>query len=453
VSPLGKQQEQNQLTKTTRTTTRTMTKQKRGAPAQDARAKRIRLDESSNKTVDIDNSKPVAPQTPTEAALAHAKAAVALRPDAIKEVVLEALKSHLKLKTRIRELQQTQIRMNNDAFIPRSARFKFELTASDEIMETEEFKALAKTTKDDVAAFQQKCKQQILSVMELTMKDTQAQLKKQFFSGLKHLAIMLLHEQDNFSTTDPCPYAKFICWACNKNHITPEVFKANGTSPKDCFQEFENAIPHHDVSTPIQLTTSEDTLFLNTKDEMVKITKAVFLDSWSIIEIKHQEIETENRLKKAAITLLDEKATVATVMEVDKEPSTDPKTIRALIDEEVKKATAGLRQEVNRLHNHNQRLSTKPKQQPKNLSRGATPSPKSAPSTNKKRKGNKDGRDRANSPRKSTNMPPKKSHGTSPGTKDAASPAASKKEKQRPGGKQQQQKKGVRSSKKANSSK
>ena len=94
-----------------------MTTQDQGAPAQQGRPKRARIDETENTVREIDNSAPVAPiKTPSEAALAEVKAAVALRPDATQEIVLDVLKIHLKLKTRLHEMKNSRDRMNDDGF-------------------------------------------------------------------------------------------------------------------------------------------------------------------------------------------------------------------------------------------------------------------------------------------------------------------------------------------------
>jgi hypothetical protein len=365
-----------------------MTIQDQGAPAQQARPKRARFDTSTNETVEFEKTSIVAPnKTPSEAALAEVKAAVALRPDAIQEVVLDVLKEHIKIKTRINEMKNSKNRMDDEAFMPRSARFEFKLSSSQDIMETEEFKTLAAAVENDRVAFCKSCKKHIMAVQDLVMTGTKEDLKKQFFLGLKRIIIMLMNEHQSFSENLPCPYAKFACWMSKEaDRITNETFMNIGITRNTCYSEFEKAIPNHEAGKPLSLSTEENLLFLKTRDETVKIVKAVFQTAWLTIENKRSEADSNIRLKKMAVDMLEQEKTEATVMEVEAEPSADPKILRTLITEGVKQATADLQKELNKLQQIVKRSNPS-----KNLSRGAqSSSPKSALS--KKKSGKEQGK-------------------------------------------------------------
>jgi hypothetical protein len=430
-----------------------MTTQDQGAPAQQARPKRLRIDESANAVIEIDKSAAVAPKyTPSEAALAEVKAAVALRPDATQEVVLDVLKEHIKLKTKLQEIKNSKERMNDDAFIPRSARYDFKLTSSPEIMETEEFKTLDADMKADTEAFSKKCKEKIMAVQALVLKGTEESLRKHFYLGLKKFAIMLMSEHMTYSETNPCPYAKFVCWmADEEDRIAEDTYLANASTQLLCAQEFAAAVDEFTVGEQMNLSNEETTLYLTIRDEMMKIVKAVFLSAWKTIENKKTELATNQRLKRTAMEMLEKEKTEAAAMEIDAEPSADPKVLRDLITEGIKKATENLQKEVNKLQQTVHRSTSA-----KNSNRGASSSNKSASSPKKKGKGPGKGEKKENNNVKNKNKDnsrdkkpkpipqpptPRKKQGNSPGRKEKDSPKDKKSNKKSPGGQRQQQKK------------
>jgi hypothetical protein len=435
-----------------------MTPQNQGAPAQNARPKRTRVNETDNTVVVFDHSAAVAPRkTPSEAALAEVKAAVALRPDSIQEVVLEVLKIHLKVKTKLQEMSNSKERMSDDAFIPRSARLNFALSASPEVMETEEFKTLDAAMKTDTEAFSKKCKERILAVQALVYKETQEELRKQFYLGLKRISIMLLSEHDHYTETKPCPYAKFICWLTDEeDRIALPIYAACATTQELCDAEFAKAIPGHEEGLAVTMSPQEQVLYLKVRDDAVKIVKAVFHTAWTTAETRKTETATILRLKKTAIEMIEKEKTEDAAMEIDAEPSADPKVLRDLITEGIKKATAELQKEVNKLQQTVKRSNPS-----KNSNRGASSSPTSASSKKQKGTGPKKGekkekiKDKSNGTKQPTAPrppTPRKNRGTSPGRNVPASQSDSKKKKQQTGGQRQQTKKGQKKPNKQRSS-
>jgi hypothetical protein len=435
-----------------------MTTQNPGAPAQQPRLKRTRIDTTANTVIEIDKSAAVAPKnTPSEAALAEVKAAVALRPDATQEVVLDVLKNHLKLKTKLLELLNSKQRMDDDAFIPRSARVDFKLTSSPDIMETEEFKLLDSTMKAASVAYSKQCKETIMEVQAMVLQGTRADLKKHFFLGLKRIAIMLMSEHATYTDDKPCPYAKFIFWMTKEtDRITQDVFVANETSRLQCATVFGMAIEGNEGGATPTVDPADHLFYLTFRDDAVKIVKAGFLTAWTTIETKKAEASTSLRLKKTAVDMLEKEKTEAVTMEIDAEPSADPKVLRDLINEGVKNATAKLQKELSKLQQTVQRSTN-----PKNSNRGASSSQQSASSKKKKGTGQKEGEKKENnndkgkgkkkqpaSPRPPT---PRQKRGNSPGRSEPASPSGAKKKKQQTGGPRQQPKKGQKKSTKPRS--
>jgi hypothetical protein len=439
-----------------------MTTQNPGAPAQQARQnKRTRIDTTANTVVEIDNSTAVAPKkTPSEAALAEVKAAVALRPDATQEVALDVLKTHLKLKTKLQDMTNATERMSDDAFLPRSARFDFKLASNPDVMETEEFKNLDTAMKADTEAFSKLCKTRIMEVQELVLKGTKEDLRKHFYLGLKRIAIMLLNEHATYTDDKPCPYALFVCWMTTESdRISNMTFYSNSTTKDQCGLAFAAGIDGFTEGTELSLLVvkPEDlVIFIKIRDEAKKIIQAVFLTAWNTIENKKTENVTNLRLKKAAIDMLVKEKTEATVMEIDAEASADPQVLRDLITEGIKRATAGLTKEINKLQQTVQRSNPA-----KNSNRGASSSQQSASSKKKTgtgpregekaEKGKEKGKKGKKQPAADTRPPsPRKKRGTSPGRSEPASPSAKK--KKQPGGQRQQPRKGNKNPPRARSS-
>jgi hypothetical protein len=211
--------------------------------------------------------------------------------------------------------------------------------------------------------------------------------------------------------------------------------------------------------TTLVFEPTEHAFFLQIRDEAVKIVKAVFYNAWNTVENKKTETITSQRLKKAAIEMLEKEKTEATTMQIDAEPSADPKIIRDLITEGIKKATADLQKEMNKLHQSVSRSNPS-----KNSNRGASsPSSTSSASSKKKKeagpgKGEKKENNNAKGKGKkqpNANRPqtPRKKPESSPGrnAKDSRNDNENKKKQPTGGQRQQQQKEKKKPNKKRSS--
>jgi hypothetical protein len=89
---------------------------------------------------------------------------VASYPPAIQSLANDASKSYNSLKASIRSQEKTISRFSKADEIPGSAKLKFSLHASSEIMETEEFKIQKATMDDAVMTFQSAAKKAIVAI-------------------------------------------------------------------------------------------------------------------------------------------------------------------------------------------------------------------------------------------------------------------------------------------------
>jgi hypothetical protein len=240
-----------------------------------------------------------------------------------------------------------------------------------------------------------------------------------------------------------------------EDRIAPPIYAACGTSKEHCQLSFAEGIDLSEEQDSVTWTPIEHAFFLVIRDEAVKIVKAVFYSAWITIQQKKTDSATIQRLKKAAIEMIDQEKTEEVAMEIDAEASADPKVLRDLINEGIKKATAELQKEVNKLQQTVQRSN---KQPAKNSNRGASSSQQSASSKKKTGPGPKEGgksvsnKENGKKEKKTNNKatrPPtprkQKPRGTSPGRSEPDSPSAKKSKKKQTGGQRQQQKKGSKS--------
>ena len=425
-----------------------MTNQDKGAPAQPRGQKRIKIDETKNQVKTFEPKDPAAPnKTPIEAAKQIVTSAVELRPDITQEIVLQVFQLHYKLKTKLRDLKNSRERMDDDAFLPRSAKHAFVLSAPLDVMETQEFKDAATEMEKIRLAYQIECKKRILATQNMVEKNLSAQIETTFQQGILKITKMLLVEERLLNDDGTPPTAKFAFFLIDEKLIGDDVYRSNETTHVKMVKSFDALIPTSESEEAFD-NLLQKTKFQALSEDAKNIIQQTFHHAWIHAEEVALDNDTQRLLKKAAIEIQEGEKTEDTEMELDKEPSVEPGRIRDLIKEEIKKNNAALQREVNKLNQTVNRSKASPTKKAKNSTRGAPTSPKSASSTKKSGKpaasegGNK-GKGKNNANKKSSAATsPKRSRGTSPARKGKGTDKE-KKGKQAPAsGRQQPQKKG-----------
>ena len=177
-------------------------------PAQQA-AKRTRI---SNEIEVIEP--PATDLAPSKAARFKTKAAVASYPVAIQSIAIDGSKTYNSLKSSIRSQEKTISRFGNADEIPGSAKLKFKLHASPEIMETEEFKTQKATMDTAVKTFQSTAKEAIIAIANQRLIREKSEVKITFLTTLTRLCEMLLVE--HAPTAEKQPIVKFSYYFSDK---------------------------------------------------------------------------------------------------------------------------------------------------------------------------------------------------------------------------------------------
>lgn len=130
--------------------------------------------------------------SPSEAANSLIASAVASLPIPLQSTCLDFAKQSLAIFKQIQDRKQSIASLENESYIPRSARCAFTLNASKKVMETAEFLTHKQIVNDLVAKFQSDIKDQIIAVANLELARLERQLAEITFSLIGYLSKTLL---------------------------------------------------------------------------------------------------------------------------------------------------------------------------------------------------------------------------------------------------------------------
>jgi len=101
-------------------------------------------EDSSDDSVQVIETKPMT-RKPTPSAAAHAIviAVMASHPEPIKDLLLLMSHSFNVQRSKLHQQEQTLLKLAEESYVPRSARSKFKLNASESVMESAEYQMLA----------------------------------------------------------------------------------------------------------------------------------------------------------------------------------------------------------------------------------------------------------------------------------------------------------------------
>jgi hypothetical protein len=323
--------------------------------------KRVRIDPEPE-IIRVENPK----QAPTVAAAECVKNAVASHHDRIQSIATAISKTYNSLKSQLKSLAQTQARFTDDTFFPRSARIDFKLTSTKTVMENDEFKTISATVDAATLIYKNACKTAIVSVAKLAEEETKEKIRATLDTAIEQLSTMLLIEA--LPTHDSRPDKKCIWYVSdNLDATTSEAAFATKVTVKQKALRIALELPE-DADTEgkfIQVSANDLATFKTINLKVKAILKAIFVDSWECQLTIYKQTDLDAALTKQAKEFQTVKATEATAMEIESQPTVEPKLMRELIRESVKE----------QLQKQTQQLSRNPKQQlAKNGKGGAKPS-------------------------------------------------------------------------------
>ena len=429
--------------------------------------KRVRISSAKNTT---DNGKSAKVKTPKALALASVEGhAASLHPQVSKIVLSYANK----LIDTFHKLQQKESQLSkmvdNEDFIPRSARINFEFYLRPEIKQMDEFVTIQSNTMDLIKTFQFGLKSQIIETMKLDIVYLKNKLNAFFCELIFYTskAFHFFYEPNRFNPSVTTTVA-FLIYNFGDNLLKhcsldkhsfkqkftevihdPSIQTLYPSNPPPTASQVSNANhPRNPYARPLNLTQpglSQDT---NQVSHVINIPEAAnFIDTLRqtlecILVIPMDNYQVQVHTNKAATQLealsteiLYEKATAETANQMELSQSVTPQELEELITKSTSKAVSTLSREIQSLkarlanatnstgnrsdnHNNNAKNSTR------GAKRGASSSKKSTPHrTSQSQSPSSRNRGRSRSP--------KKSQGHTQGNKNNASSNAKPRQQNR----------------------
>jgi hypothetical protein len=300
-------------------------------------------------------------------------------------IIVEKLgKEHILLLSKKDNVKRTHQRMiDNEDFIPRSARIQFDLKGSKRAIELPEYKQLAEETSDLVADFTKNLKTQIIKAAAIEIKAAENELRYHLSKCVRIITSAFLINKNDTSNVDSTVYKlaqRFlddISINCTMNLATFEkIYKEvhtietfppsgatateNATAPTENEEMIDDAndstvspfFRNRRATSTTTATTTTTTTIVNTpppEDDITTlktIIEKVFVTSWFMFKQQQQKNKVTLELKKLATAYFTEKKTADAVLPVDSEPAADKKELKALIRLETLSETKNLSKQL-----------------------------------------------------------------------------------------------------------
>jgi hypothetical protein len=393
-------------------------------PAQQA-AKRTRFSDNETEVIEP----PAVDQAPSKAARFTTEAAVASYPAAIQSLAIDASKTYNSLKASIRSQEKTISRFGKADEIPGSAKLKFVLHASSDIMETEEFKNQKTIMETAVKTFQSTAKESIVAIANLRLVLEKGEVKLTFIETLKRLCEIILVEHT--PDAEMQPVVKF-CWYYSAKEIEAQVLTYCLTTRDAITQEFKRQLDDAtdgEAQNAIMWERGEQELCKELSTRLAPLVKTIFIDSWNAQVERYRDQDIKKAITKKAKEILMADKADKIQSEIDLEPSESEKKIFQLIEQKVKEKSSAQQKEINKLREQLQRSA-------KNSDRGAASSKQGASSKKKQEKEKKKDHGKSIQATKATQRFVEEDNATSPGRKGKDSPKGKQKSKGQSGKKQ-----------------
>jgi len=328
----------------------------------------------------IDMNKPASCKpTPMEASRSAVATAVASHPEPIQELVIATAQKFTVLKLWQCQQEQTKTKLDTATFTPCSAWLNFQLTASDSVTESQDFKMLAAEVETATTTWTAAVKSAIRKVAELESKNIKKEIVNLFLTTFKWVAHLILLQEDPDTDLDPTVFAALIL---NHNHAW--LLQHIGITRDAALTTIFAPVPYdEDVFT----REFAQTVSPFAKD-LSSLMSIIFVDSWNTQLTAYKQQAGEGAVSKQVREYLNGAATVQSADLMDAEPSTDPALLKDVIKKQVDQETRQLRAQLNQLQQAQMRSRKgSNKNSPKKPTQGATPQQKKpdkhAPSTKK----------------------------------------------------------------------
>ena len=242
----------------------------------------------------------------------------------------------------------------DETLFPRSARFKFTLTGSKQAEATKGFQKLQEEAATLLESFQKDIKTKIIAAARLEAKVTLEALHHDFTSSLRVAVQALLICETNFSpdNTDKAVATlldRYSTELLRPFQIESDIFRAMYKTTHSLA-----ALPTPYDRPSIADATSERSTGMPTAScllisSLFRALDGAFLQPWQRYLDVVKRKERSLAIKKLSTDHFDADATDKSAMIIDDEPSTDPPTLKAIVDSQVNAKTKNLQQEITHL--------------------------------------------------------------------------------------------------------
>jgi len=139
--------------------------------------RRVQIQDESDDSVEVLEPEPTTRKlTPTAAARFVVVKAVASHQEPFRELLLAKSQSFNALQSKLHQQEQVNQKLEEETFVPHSARFSFNLKATDSVMETDAYKTLAAEMDAAIGTWKTTTKAAISAVAKLEVKNSKIKL-------------------------------------------------------------------------------------------------------------------------------------------------------------------------------------------------------------------------------------------------------------------------------------
>jgi len=341
--------------------------------------RRVQIQDESDDSVEVLEPEPTTRKlTPTAAARFVVVKAVASHPEPFRELLLAKSQSFNALRSKLRQQEQVNQKLEEESFVPRSARFSFILKATGSVMETEAYKTLADKMDAAVATWKTTAKAAIFAVAKLEVEKLKDQIATSFTETAKQLAKLLLLK----ANPDTDLSEVILATLALETHGSA-ITKHSGMT----VLEAQQALHHPTPFNGIDISDNTKTLHNPFVPAFHTLMAAAFVDSWDAQLDYYKQQASERAMTKQVKDFLGGAATQQAAAAMDMEPTADPALLKDIVKKQVDCGQKKMQAEINKLKQALARsIKPTPTNNQKNNNRGAAvktqtsaPSPKKPP--------------------------------------------------------------------------
>ncbi|CAJ1951614.1 unnamed protein product [Cylindrotheca closterium] len=256
----------------------------------------------------------------------------------------ELFTEFIKLKKNLKNLNDRQITLNQDDYVPRSTKFKFQLHSSARLLEE---------SKADVDKVEHACNTAV-GLMQTTICDELKKLVKLEIASVQKaiqhciarsvvvIAITLAIGDPDLSETKSCDIYQFIFDTADAQ--TPPFLKhsefSNVNAVYDCIFALAHAHTPAETGTTAYRYEADRIMYAVTATSPTVVVfqhifQALFVDSWDTFEKQTSTIANTELMKKFIALARAETSTATTAMAIADLDLTNPQTVQDIINQRV----------------------------------------------------------------------------------------------------------------------